>query len=109
MTATNRATEPLAIVGMGCRFPGGADSPEAFWAVICRGEVAIGPVPADRWDARRFFSEDKEAAGKTYARAAGYLRQPIDAFDAGFFGISPREAAPLDPQQRLLLEVTWEA
>src|SRR6202042_3456623 len=63
----------------------------------------------NRWDVRRFHAEDKDAAGKTIARAGGFIRQPIDQFDASFFGISPREAAPLDPQQRLLLEVTWEA
>jgi len=109
MTASIRELEPIAIVGMGCRFPGGANSPERFWEMIVRGDVVIGEVPADRWDARRFFDNDKGVAGKTITRAGGFLDGPIDQFDASFFGISPREAAPLDPQQRLLLEVTWEA
>jgi acyl transferase domain-containing protein/NAD(P)-dependent dehydrogenase (short-subunit alcohol dehydrogenase family)/acyl carrier protein len=110
MTIPNhRPLEPLAIVGMGCRFPGGADSPELFWELIARGDVVIREVPPERWDARRFYDPEKEAAGRTFAWRAGFLDWPIDKFDAAFFGISPREAAPLDPQQRILLEVTWEA
>ncbi len=101
--------EPLAIIGLGCRFPGGADSPEAFWRLLMTGTDAISTVPADRWDVRRFYDADPTAPGKTYVREGGFLRQPLETFDAAFFGISPREAATLDPQQRLLLEVVWEA
>jgi acyl transferase domain-containing protein len=109
MRVDNRRLEPLALVGIGCRFPGGADSPEGFWDLISRGLVTIDKVPADRWDVRRFFDTDKEVAGKSYSCTGAFIGQPIDEFDAAFFGISPREAAPLDPQQRLLLEVAWEA
>ena len=109
MSVDNRRLEPLALVGIGCRFPGGADSPEGFWDLISRGLVTIDKVPADRWDFRRFFDTDKEVAGKSYSCTGAFIGQPIDEFDAAFFGISPREAAPLDPQQRLLLEVAWEA
>jgi acyl transferase domain-containing protein/NADPH:quinone reductase-like Zn-dependent oxidoreductase/acyl carrier protein len=109
MTLNNREFAPLALVGIGCRFPGGSDSPELFWDLICRGVVTTGNVPPDRWDLRRFYCENKDSAGKSMACAGSFLRQPIDEFDAAFFGISPREAAPMDPQQRLLLEVTWEA
>ena len=101
------ATEPIAIVGLGCRFPG-ADGPEAFWRLLKDGVDAIGEVPRDRWDVDALFDADPDAAGKVYTRHGGYLDR-IDEFDAGFFGISPREATSLDPQQRLLLEVTWEA
>ena len=109
MSLGNREFAPLALVGIGCRFPGGSDSPQQFWDLICRGVVATGDVPPDRWDPRRFYSSNKDAAGKSITCKGSFIRQPIDEFDAAFFGISPREAAPLDPQQRLLLEVTWEA
>lgn len=100
---------PIAIVGIGCRFPGGAHSPASFWELLCRGEDAIIDVPPERWDWRRFYHPDPDALGKLNVRQAGFLRYPIDQLDADFFGISPREAAALDPQQRLLLEVAWEA
>jgi acyl transferase domain-containing protein/NAD(P)-dependent dehydrogenase (short-subunit alcohol dehydrogenase family)/acyl carrier protein len=109
MSLNNRELAPLALVGIGCRFPGGSDSPEQFWDLICRGRLATGNVPPGRWDLRRFYSADKNSPGKSIACKGSFLRRPIDEFDAGFFGISPREAAPMDPQQRLLLEVTWEA
>jgi hypothetical protein len=107
-TPTERRTEPLAIIGIGCRFPG-SDSPEEFWDLLREGTDAIIDVPADRWDVRRFQDSDPAMPGRTLIAQAGFLRHRIDEFDALFFGISPREAACLDPQQRFLLEVTWEA
>jgi acyl transferase domain-containing protein/NAD(P)-dependent dehydrogenase (short-subunit alcohol dehydrogenase family)/acyl carrier protein len=100
--------EPIAVVGIGCRFPGGASSPRRLWDLLTQGRCAIVEVPRDRWDHRRYYDPDPNKPGKTYVRAAGFLEEPIDSFDAAFFGISPREAAVLDPQQRLLAEVAWE-
>ena len=102
------ASEPIAIVGMACRFPGGATSPEQFWDVLDRGVDAIREVPLERWDVDAYFDADPGAPGKIRTRWGGFLDH-IDLFDAEFFGIAPREAARMDPQQRLLLEVTWEA
>jgi len=99
--------EPIAVIGMACRFPG-ADNPDAFWTLLRDGVDAITEVPPGRWNADEFFSANPDAPGKTYSRWGGFLRQ-IDRFDADFFGISPREAATMDPQQRLFLEVAWEA
>ncbi|MFB9547707.1 beta-ketoacyl synthase N-terminal-like domain-containing protein, partial [Micromonospora sagamiensis] len=109
-TATARppVAEPIAVVGAGCRFPGGVDSPAAFWDVLSQGMDTVGVVPADRWDVDGFFDPDPDAPGKSYTRA-GHFLAGVDGFDAGFFGVSPREAVSLDPQQRLLLEVAWEA
>ena len=101
--------EPIAIVGMGCRFPAGASGPERFWDLLTRGVDAMGPVPPSRWDHRRFYDPDPKRPGKIYVEEAAFLREPIEAFDALAFGISPREAKYMDPQQRLLLEVAWEA
>jgi len=100
--------EPVAVIGMGCRFPGGADSPDRFWRLLCEGFDAIREVPADRWDADAFYDPDPDAPGKINTRFGAFL-EGVDLFDAGFFGISPREARRMEPQQRLLLEVAWEA
>ena len=99
--------EPLAVIGMGCRFPGGADSPDAYWRLLRAGQDAIVEVPPDRWDIEAYYDADPDAPGKTYTRYGGFLGS-VDGFDPQFFGISPREATQLDPQQRLLLEVCWE-
>jgi acyl transferase domain-containing protein/acyl carrier protein len=100
--------EPIAIVGIGCRFPGGADGPAAYWDMLRAGTDATGEVPADRWNAGAYYSSDPDAPGKMYTTRGGFL-PAVDAFDPHFFGIAPREAMQLDPQQRLLLEVSWEA
>ena len=100
--------EPIAIIGMGCRFPGGANTPEAFWQLLQHGVDAIREVPAERWDVDALYDLDPTTPGKMNTRWGGFLEQ-VDQFDASFFGISPREATRMDPQQRLLLEVAWEA
>ncbi|MDZ7269344.1 MAG: SDR family NAD(P)-dependent oxidoreductase [candidate division KSB1 bacterium] len=102
------ADEPIAIIGMGCRFPGGADDVEAFWQLLHEGREGTSEVPADRWNIDEYYDPNPDAPGKMYVRKGGFLRE-VDKFDARFFGITPREAVSMDPQQRLLLEVTWEA
>ncbi|MGH3249560.1 MAG: type I polyketide synthase [Trebonia sp.] len=100
--------EPVAIVGIGCRFPGAVDGPESFWDLLIDKRDALIDIPEDRWQADKFYDPDL-AAGVSRVRRGGFLGRPVDEFDAGFFGISRREADHIDPQQRLLLEVAWEA
>lgn len=104
-----RIDEPIAIVGMGCRFPDGANDLESYWQLLVNGVDAIHEVPENRWRKEDYFDADPEASGKMYVHEGGFLSLPVDEFDPLFFGISPREAIGMDPQQRLLLEVTWEA
>ncbi|NEO36814.1 MAG: SDR family NAD(P)-dependent oxidoreductase [Moorea sp. SIOASIH] len=99
--------EPIAIIGIGCRFPG-AENPEAFWQLLCDGVDAITEIPKTRWDLRDLYDSDPDTPGKMNSRYGGFLPQ-VDQFDPHFFGISPQEATAMDPQQRLLLEVAWEA
>ncbi|MGR3219880.1 MAG: SDR family NAD(P)-dependent oxidoreductase [Candidatus Anammoxibacter sp.] len=100
--------EPLAIVGMGCRYPGNVDNPESFWKLIREGKNAVTEVPKSRWDINAYYDPDLDAPGKMYTRYGGFVDN-MDQFDAGFFGITPREASCLDPKQRLVLEVAWES
>ncbi len=101
------ADEPIAIIGIGCRFPG-ADGPAAFWRELSDGVDAISEIPPDRWDADAFYDADPSVPGTSVTRRAGFV-PGIDQFDFRFFGISPRESAQMDPQQRLIQEVAWEA
>lgn len=100
--------DPIAIIGIGCRFPGGVSDPESYWQALHDGVDAIAAIPPDRFDAAALFREGPPVAGRTGTRWGGFLDR-IDELDAAFFGISPREAERLDPQQRLLLETSWEA
>jgi len=100
--------ESIAIIGMSCRFPGGASSPEKFWTLLDEGIDAMQEIPASRWDVDAYFDANPDEPGKMYTRIGAFI-DDVDMFDAKFFGISPREAEYMDPQQRLLLEVVWEA
>lgn len=101
-------SEPIAIVGMGLRFPGGVTDAESFASLLWGGRDAVGPIPGDRWSLDAFYAEDPDAVGKMITRSGAFLEN-VDQFDADFFGIAPREAASMDPQQRILLEISWEA
>src|SRR5207247_5467073 len=101
-------SEPIAIVGMGCRFPGGVIDPDSFWQLLQGGVDAVTDVPPERLDVDAYYDHDPDRPGKMYTRHGSFLTD-VDQFDPRFFGISPREAVSMDPQQRLLLEVAWEA
>jgi acyl transferase domain-containing protein len=107
-SAERRQREPIAVIGMGCHFPGGASDPESYWQLLRDGRDGTSEIPAWRWPVDEFYSDDPDAPGRMYTRRGGFV-EGIETFDADFFGISPREALRIDPQQRVLLEVTWEA
>ena len=100
---------PIAMIGIACRFPGGADTPSKFWNLLTEGVDAIVQAPPSRWEAYDFLDKDLKTPGKMYTAQGGFLEEDIEQFDAQFFGISPNEARAMDPQHRLLLEVSWEA
>ncbi len=102
-------SEPIAVIGMGCHFPGGADNPEQFWQLLVNGGDAVTEVPAQRWSIEQYYDANPDTPGKMHTRSGGFLNARIDEFDAQFFGMTPREALSLDPQQRLLMETTWQA
>lgn len=108
-----QAQEPIAIVGMGCRFPGGGNNPEQFWELLEKGTDTVSEISAQRWSHQQYYHPDPANPGTTYVDQAAFISQPgefdVDGFDAEFFGIPPREAKYLDPQHRLLLELAWEA
>ena len=100
--------EPLAIVGIGCRFPGNVNTPEEFWKFIIEGGDGLTDIPADRWNSNAKYAPDFKTAGKISVKRGGFIKD-IDKFDASFFGISPLEASRMDPQQRMILELSYEA
>jgi acyl transferase domain-containing protein len=108
MTAGASAPEPIAIVGIGCRLPGGADDPRSLWRLLLDRFDAIDRIPSSRLDVDALFDPHPATPGRIMSEWGGFLSD-IEDFDADFFGIAPREAERLDPQQRLLLETTWEA
>ncbi|HVV72359.1 MAG TPA: type I polyketide synthase, partial [Verrucomicrobiae bacterium] len=100
--------EPVAVIGLGCRIPGGANDPEAFWNLLREGRSGVCEIPKDRWDVERYYDPNPDAPGKIATRFGAFLDR-VDEFEPQFFGIAPREAQTMDPQQRLLLEVSWQA
>ncbi len=106
--AADDSDDSIAVIGMGLRMPGGAQSPAEFWDFLCRGGDAIDKVPASRWDVDALYDPDPDAPGKMASLWGGFVPD-IDQFDPQFFGITPREAATMDPQQRMMLEAGWEA
>ncbi|MGV0625812.1 type I polyketide synthase [Mycolicibacter minnesotensis] len=102
------SAEPIAVVGIGCRFPGGVSGPDSYWDLLEAGRDAITEIPADRWDADAYYDPDPLAPGRMSSKWGGFISD-VAGFDADFFGISPREAEAMDPQQRVMLEVAWEA
>lgn len=108
-TKTAKFEESIAVIGIGCRFPGGADTPEKFWQILEQGLDVTREVPPDRWPCDTYYDPDPDAPGKAYTKRGGFLNEPVNEFDNAFFQIAPDEARSMDPQQRLLLEVTREA
>ena len=106
---TLKYKSPIAMIGIACRFPGGADTPNKFWQLLTEGVDAVVQAPPSRWDAHDFLDQDLKTPGKMYTAQGGFLKEDLEQFDAQFFGISPNEARAMDPQHRLLLEVSWEA
>ena len=107
-TADQTDPDLIAIIGIGCRFPGRANDPQSYWELLRSGTDAISETPSDRWSLQKFYAPGATMPGKTQSKWGGYV-EGIDQFDPQLFGISPREAASMDPQQRMLLEVTWRA
>ena len=106
--SSSGSADSVALIGIGCRLPGGADTPEKFWQLLRAGVDTVAEIPAVRWEVDAYYDPRPQVAGKMYVRAGSFLEE-VDRFDAQFFGIAPLEAASMDPQQRLLLEVSWEA
>lgn len=100
---------PIAIIGIGCRFPGGADSPEKLWNLLASGRSTWSPVPADRWNDAAFFDSDPDQQGMQNSRGGHFLDQDLSAFDGAFWGLAPAECEAMDPQHRMQLEVAYEA
>jgi myxalamid-type polyketide synthase MxaB len=106
--AEQHGREPIAVIGIGCRIPGGANSPDQFWRLLREGRSGIREIPADRWNVDAYYDPNPDAAGKIATRFGGFLDEVYE-FEPQFFGITPREAQSMDPQQRLILETSWEA